>query len=344
MDYAQLAIELGSACGPSGYEDAARQLIKERLSPYVNEIKTDVMGNIIAMRRCGKQGARCLMLCAHMDEVGFVVTGHEKGYLRFECLGGVDARMLPACEMRVLTTPEPLYGVVDVMPVHALTKEEQGRPLPADKLYIDVGLTQEQAEQRVPLGTPVVYGVGVQYLGTEMLCGKSMDDRSCAAIIIKLMEALHHTELDMDICCLISTQEELGTRGAVTGVFGAEPDCAIVLDVTHAGTPDAPKHKTFKAGGGAAIGVGPNFNRRLTGAIIDTAKDCGLDYQLEVISGNSGTDAWPIQVSRSGVAAALVSLPLKYMHSPVETLKISDAENIIELLTRFITTRAGEVL
>lgn len=342
MDYAQLASELGSACGPSGYEDAAREKIAEYLSPYADEIKTDAMGNIIAMRRCGKQGARCLMLCAHMDEVGFVVTGHEKGYLRFACLGGVDARMLPACEMRVLT-PEPLYGVVDVMPVHALTKDEQGKPLPADKLFIDVGLSQEQAEQLVPPGTPVVYGGGVQRLGAEMLCGKAMDDRSCAAIIIKLMEALKGAELDMDLCCLISTQEELGTRGAVTGAYGVSPDWAIVLDVTHAETPDAPKHRTFKSGGGAAIGVGPNFNKRLTDAIIGTAKECGLEYQLEVISGNSGTDAWPIQVSRSGVAAALVSLPLKYMHSPVETLKISDVENIIELLTKFIL-RAGEVL
>ena len=342
MDYAQLAIELGSACGPSGYEDAVRELVTERLGEYTHEIKTDAMGNVIALRRCGKEGARSLLLCAHMDEVGFVVTGHEKGYLRFACLGGVDARMLPGCEMRILT-PEPLYGVVDVMPVHALTKEEQGKPLAADKLYIDVGLTQEQAVERVPLGTPAVYGGGVQRLGAEMLCGKSMDDRSCVAVIIKLMEALQNAELDMDVYCLISTQEELGTRGAVTGAYGAAPDYAIVLDVTHAETPDAPKHKTFKLGGGAAVGVGPNFNRRLTDAIIDTAKNSGLDYQLEVIAGNSGTDAWPIQVSRGGVASALVSLPLKYMHSPVETLKISDAENIIELLTKFINC-AGEVL
>lgn len=342
MDYAQLAIELGSACGPSGCEDAVREKIAEYLRPYADEIKTDAMGNIIAMRRCGRDGARTLMLCAHMDEVGFVVTGHESGYLRFSCLGGVDARMLPGCEMRILT-PEPLYGVVDVMPVHALTKAEQGKPLPADKLFIDVGLTQEESEQRVPLGASAVYGGGVQRLGEDMLCGKAMDDRSCVAIIIKLMEELCGAELDMDLCCLISTQEELGTRGAVTGAYGVSPDWAVVLDVTHAETPDAPKHKTFKSGGGAAIGVGPNFSRRLTDAIISTAKECGLDYQLEVIAGNSGTDAWPIQVSRSGVAAALVSLPLKYMHSPVETLRISDAENIIELLAKFIM-RAGEVL
>lgn len=342
MDHAQLAIQLGSALGPSGSEDAARELAAEYLRPYVDEIRTDVMGNIIALRRCGRTGARRLLLCAHMDEIGFVVTGHEKGYLRFDCLGGVDARMLPGCELRVLA-PEPLYGVVDVMPVHALTKSEQDKALPADKLYIDVGLSQEQAVERVPLGTPAVYGGGVQRLGAELLCGKSMDDRSCVAIIIKTMEALSGAEPDVDICCLISTQEELGTRGAITGAWGVQPDYAIVLDVTHGETPDAPKHKTFKLGGGAAIGVGPNFNRRLTDAIIDTAKACGLDYQLEVIAGSSGTDAWPIQVSRAGVATALVSLPLKYMHSPVETLKISDAENMTELLTQFIK-RAGEVL
>lgn len=342
MDYAQLAVQLGSAYGPSGSEDAARELAAEYLRPYVDEIETDVMGNIIALRRCGREGARRLVLCAHMDEIGFVVTGHEKGFLRFATIGGVDARMLPAAEVRVLA-PEPLYGVVGVMPVHAMTKSEQDKPVPVDKLFIDVGLSQEQALERVPLGTPAVYGGGVQRLGAEMLCGKSMDDRSCVAIIVKLMEALQGAELDLDICCLISTQEEVGVRGAITGGYSTHPDYAIVLDVTHGETPDAPKHKTFKLGGGAAIGVGPNFNRRLTDAIIDTAKHAQLDYQIEVIAGESGTDAWPIQVSREGVATALVSLPLKYMHSPVETLKISDAENIIELLTNFIK-RAGEVL
>ncbi len=250
--------------------------------------------------------------------------------------------MLPACEIRILT-PEPLYGVVDVMPVHALSREEQDKPLPADKLYIDAGLTQEQAEKTVPLGTAAVYGSGVQRRGADWLCALARDDRSCVAIIIKLMEALRGAELDVDVYCLISTQEELGTRGAVTGAYGVSPDYAVVLDVTHAETPDAPKHKTFKSGGGAAIGVGHNFNRRLTDAIIDTAKDCALPYQLEVIAGNSGTDAWPVQVSRGGVATALVSLPLKYMHSPVETLRVADAENIIGLLTKFIM-RAGEVL
>lgn len=342
MDYSQLVIELSSACGPSGYEDAVRELIKERLAPYVDETKTDAMGNLITVRRCGKSGARSIMLNAHMDEIGFVVTGYEKGCLRFAALGGVDPRMLPAAEVRILT-PEPLYGVVDVMPPHALSSEDMDKSLPIDKLYIDVGMSQEEAEKRVPLGTAVVYSAAAQPLGNGMICGKALDDRSCVAIILKVLEVLHNKPLDMDIYCLISTQEELGTRGAIVGAYGVAPDYAIALDVTHGGTPDAPKHKTLEMGKGAAIGVGPNFNRHLTEAIIDTAVERELPYQLEVAAGHSGTDAWPIQVSRQGVATALVSLPLKYMHSPVETIRVSDGESIIELLTQFLQ-RAGEVL
>lgn len=204
-------------------------------------------------------------------------------------------------------------------------------------------MTQEEAQKAVPIGTAAVFASGVQRLGNGSLCGKSMDDRACVAIIIKLMEALEGKELDYDVCCLISTQEELGMRGAKVGSFEINADYAIALDVTHGSTPDAPKHKTLEMGKGAAIGVGPNFNRVLTQAIIATAKSKNLAYQLEAVPGNSGTDAWAIQVSRSGIATALVSLPLKYMHSPIETLLISDAENIIELLTQF-AENAGEVL
>lgn len=342
MDYAQLVMELSAAAGPSGYEDAARDLIKKHLEPLCGEVRTDVMGNIIAIKRCGVPGARSVMLDAHMDEIGFIVTGHENGYLRFATLGGIDPRMLPAAEVRLLT-PEPVYGVIDVMPPHALSAEDMDKPLPADKLFIDVGMTQEQAEAAIPLGTPGVYAAGAHLIGEGSICGKSLDDRSCAAIVIKTMEQLQGQRLGVDVICLISTQEEVGVRGATAGAFGAAPDYAIALDVTHGATPDAPKHKTLEMGGGAAIGVGPNCNRRLTDEIIKTAKEEGLPYQLEVMEGCSGTDGWAIQVSGEGIATAIVSLPIKYMHSPIETMRIADGENIIKLMAQFIR-RAGEVL
>ncbi len=342
MDYAELVIELSDAAGPSGYEDKVRELISSKLEGLVHEIRQDIMGNLIAYRRCGKPNAPVIMLNAHIDEIGLMVTGHEKGCLRFGTLGGIDPRMLPACEVRILTT-EPIYGVVGVMPPHALSTEDMDKSLPIDKLYIDIGMSQEEAEAAIPIGTPAVFCSTACKLGKGSVCGKAMDDRACAALIIKTLEALKGKTLDFDLCCLFSTQEELGMRGAKAGAHGVEAKYAIVLDVTHGATPDAPKHKTLEMGKGAAIGVGPNFNRALTQKLINTANEYEIAHQLEAIPGNSGTDAWAIQVSRGGVATALVSLPLKYMHSSIETLLMSDAESIVELLARFIEN-AGEVL
>lgn len=342
MDLSELIIGLASAPGPAGFEDKAREQAAEYLAPWVDEMKVDVMGNLIAVKRCGKPGAKSLMLDAHMDEIGIIVTGYDKGFLRFSTLGGIDARMLPAREIMLLT-PEPLYGVIDVMPPHALSAEDMDKALAADKLYIDIGMSQEEAEAAVPLGTPGVFAGGAGKLGENAVSGKALDDRSCVAIIIKTMEALSRRSLDLDIYCLFSVQEEVGGRGAVTGAYGVAPDYAIALDVTFGNTPDCPRHKTVDMGKGAAIGVGPNLHRGLTNHIIATAKEKQLSYQLEVLPGNTGTNAWEIQVSREGVATALISLPLKYMHSPVELLQLSDAENIVTLLTEAIA-EAGEVL
>lgn len=342
MDLAELTIALCGAAGPAGFEDAAGEYISNAIAPFVDEVKKDIMGNIIAVKRCGKDNAPAIMLDAHMDEVGLVVTGYENGYLRFNSLGGVDSRMLPAREIMILTD-EPLYGVIDVMPPHALSSGDMSKALGVDDLYINIGMDDEQAKAAVPVGTPCVYAGGAFRLGEGSICGKSLDDRSCAAIIIKTMEELAKHELDVDIYCLFSVQEEVGLRGAVTGAFGVAPDYAIILDVTFGKTPDVPAHKCLKVGGGPAIGVGPNTNRALTGHIISKAREKGIDYQLEVLPGNSGTNAWTIQTSRLGVATALVSLPLKYMHSPVETCLISDGEGIVRLLTEFLAD-AGEVL
>lgn len=342
MELSQLIIDLCSAPGPSGFEEAAVAAARDYLAPYADEIKTDVMGSLIAVKRCGKPNAKTLMLEAHIDEIGLIVTGHEKGYLRFSTLGGVDARMLPAREVKLLT-PEPIYGVVAVMPPHALSHEDMEKALPIDKLYIDIGMSQEEAEAAVPVGTPAVFAGGVRRLGENSLCGKSLDDRACAAIIIKTMEELSHRSLCVDVCCLLSTQEEVGLRGATVGAYSVSPDYAIALDVTFGDQPDVPASKTCEMGKGAAVGVGPNFNRSLTESIINCAKAHELPYRPEVCPGSSGTDAWVIQVSRQGVATALLSLPIRYMHSPVETMRLADGEAIVTLLTEFIT-EAGEVL
>ena len=338
----EMIIELCGLAAPAGFEERAFSRVKELLSPYVDEVKTDSMGNLIAVKKCGKPNAKKLMFDAHMDEIGFIVTGIEKGFLRFSKIGGVDPRMLPAREIKVLTEP-PIFGVIDTMPPHALSDDDMDKAIGLDKLFIDIGMSEEEAKNRVPLGTPAVYASGVDEISENVICGKALDDRSCVAIIIKVMELLWDKELNADIYCLISTQEELGTRGAITGTYGINPDYAVALDVTFASTPDSKKGEALEMRKGAAIGVGPNMSRGITNSLISIAEEKNIPYQLEVMSGSSGTDGWVIQVCREGVCTGVVSLPIKYMHSPVETMDLSDADAIVNLLTEFTLKISDDV-
>ncbi len=323
---------LSAESGPSGLESSVSRRISEYIAPYADAVETDAMGNLIALRSCGVAEAPKLMLCAHMDEIGLVVTGIEEGFLCFDALGGMDARMLPAREVKVLTTP-PMLGVVATMPPHVLSAGEMDTVTPLDKLRIDVGLSQAEAEARIPLGTPVVFAGGCTPMGEHLLCGKALDDRSCAAVLVKVLELLQGKKLDVDLYLLFSTQEELGMRGAGPGTFSIAPDWAVAVDVTFARTPEIEKRKAMVLGGGAAIGRGPNMNKKLTALIERLADDAGIPWQTEVMAGSSGTDGWVIQTSRSGVATAVVSLPLRYMHSPVELIDVRDAQAVAELLT-----------
>lgn len=335
MELEELICRLSAAPGPSGREEGAVAVAAVLLRPFVDELQTDALGNLIAYRRCGLPGAPRILLDAHLDEVGLIVTGCEGGFLRFALLGGVDPRMLPAREVVVLAD-EPLPGIIGMPPVHILSAEEMDKAVEPDKLFIDAGLSAETAEARVPPGTPVVFAGSCEKLHGDVLSGKALDDRACAAVLIRVMERLKDTPLRADICCLLASQEELGMRGAAVGAFSAEPALAIALDATHARTPDAKKWETLPMGLGPAIGVGPNMNRRVTEELIALAKERRIPYQIEVLRGSSGTDAWPIQVSRGGVPTALISLPVKYMHSPVETMSLRDAQACEELVAAYI--------
>ncbi len=342
MELKELAKELCRLGGPSGFESAVYARVEEYMRPFADEIKTDPLGNFMAVKRCGRENARRVLLDAHMDEVGLIVTAVEDdGFLRFSALGGVDARMLPAREVRVLGE-RAIFGVIDTMPPHLIEPGQSDRTTDIDKLRIDVGLSREEAEKLVPPGTPAVYAGGCEEMGQNQLCGKSLDDRSCAAIIIKAFEELSSRKLNVDLCLQISTQEEItGYRGAVVATRTMAPDCAIVVDVTHARTPDG-SDVTVYGGKGPAIGVGPNMNRDMARELSALAEEKGIPYQTEVCpGGSSGTNATVIQVSCAGVATALISLPLKYMHTPVEMVWQEDMENTLRLIVEYIGGMEG---
>ena len=328
--------ELCALSGPSGFEEAVARRAKELLEPLADEITADSMGNVLALRRCGRPGARQLLLDAHLDEVGFIVTEVTEGFLKFSALGGLDERTLPGREVRVLAPDGPLYGVVACLPPHVLTAEQKEQAVEIKNLFIDLGLSQAEAEKRVPIGTPGVFEGPMFDLQGDNFVSKALDDRICAAVVLQVLENLKGEELPCDLAVMFSAQEEVGLRGAAPGAFRLAPDWCIAVDVTHARTPDAPKGETFEAGKGCTVGVGPNANRAMTKAIMDAAKEQEIPYSVEVMPRSSGTNGWAIQITRQGVATAIVSVPVKYMHSPVEAASLADAEAAADLITAFI--------
>lgn len=333
------ALERLCTCtAPSGFEGPAAAVAAELLRPLVDEVSIDRTGNVLGVRRSKTPGAPKLLLDAHLDEIGLIVTGVEDGFLRFRSIGGVDPRMLPGRELVVLTDP-PLRGLV-ACPAGG----DENKSVPLNELYVDVGLSQEEAERAVPVGTPMVYRAGCFPLGEDQMCGKSMDDRACFVTLLRAAELLRDKELDVELHILGSTREEVSGAGAVVGTWAVAPDFCVAVDVTHGKTPDGPADKTFELGGGPAIGVGPNMTRWMTERMIAKAKEHGIPYQLEIMSGHTGTNGWEMQISREGVATSVLSLPLKYMHTPVETLSLADMEGVAQLLAAFTENLGKEAV
>ena len=333
----QLHSVLGKLCrvdAPSGVEEPVVRAAAELLAPLVDEVHLTRSGSLLGVRRCGKSGAKKLLLDAHLDEIGLMVTGIENGFLRFCSIGGVDPRMLPDREVTILTTP-PIPGVVACLPPHVQKSGEGSKSIPMDEMMIDVGLSQARAQALIPLGTPIVFRGGCFPLGERRLCGKAMDDRACFAALLRAAQLLKDIPLDVDVYLLGSTQEEVTGVGAKTAAFELAPDFCVAVDVTHGDSPDASKDKTFALGGGAVIGVGPNMTRWMTRRMMDKAREKQIPYQLEVMAGHSGTNGWYFQIAREGIATAVLSLPLRYMHSPIEVLDRADVEHVAALLAAF---------
>ncbi len=341
MEIREMLTALTTLPGPSGFEGPALRQAQTLLAPLVESTRTDALGNLLGYRRSQVPDAQTVMLAAHLDEIGFMVTGHDKGYVRFCLIGGIDTRMLPNREIALCVDP-PITGVVACLPPHVQQPEDHDKSIPADELFIDVGLCEEEAPVRVPIGTQGVFTGAPFALGTKQLSGHSFDDRACFAILLRTLALLGDKPLAVHLVVCGSAQEEVGARGAKVAAFDADPDIFFAVDVTHAATPDAPKDRTFTLGGGPCIGMGPGCHRRVARELVETAKAAAIPHQIEVMEGHTGTDAWPAQVGRSGVATAVVSLPLKYMHTPIETLHLDDMENTAQLLAHFLLSlKAG---
>jgi endoglucanase len=335
---------LSEAFGPSGCEDDVRQIVVDAIADKVDEYHVDALGNVIALQKGTANPEFKVMVAAHMDEVGFMIThADESGMLHFVKVGGIDDRVLPAKVVRIGEKRIP--GVIAIKPVHLTTREERERVMSSDQLVIDIGATSKaEAEKLVTKGAYAAFDIAFEELG-ELVKGKAFDDRVGCAVLIALIE---NGPYPFSFYPVFTTMEEIGLRGARVAGYSVMPNAAFVLEGTICD--DGPKETdttpTTEVGKGPAISMMDRSviaDRRLVRLIVDTAQAEGIPYQFKRrVSG--GTDAGAIHLARTGVPAVPVSVPSRYIHSPVSMLSKSDFENTVKLMTSVLQRLTPDVV
>ena len=343
MTLADKIKKLTNAYGVSGDEFRVAKIAAEMMAPYCDRVDIDDFGNVLGYRDCGIPGAKTVMLDAHIDQIGFLITEvTEEGFLRFTTVGGVDQRMLLGSELTVLTKKGPILGIVAAIPPHLQKAGDDKKSVPIPEMVVDIGMTGEQAKKGVRGGDYMAFANDAMELQGDALCGKAFDDRACLVCLLHAMELLQGKPLAVNVVVSASTKEETGFQGGISAGFKVQPDYAIAVDVTHARTGDAPQ-VIVKLGDGPNVDMGSNSNPKFAKRVIEVARAKQIPHIVPSCPAGSGTNAWPIQMQGQGVTTLVVSLPLKYMHSPVEMLRMSDVKNVGKLLAAFIETFDGRL-
>ncbi len=317
---------------PSGYETPVADLLRDEWAALVDEFASDRLGSLIGIKR-GHSGGRKIMLAAHMDEIGLMVREIVDGFVYVHRISGIDPRVMLA--QPVLVHGERvLPGVIATMPPHMLTTSDTKRYPPIDALVVDLGLPAGEVEQIVQIGDLVTMDAPMIDLKGRLAASKAMDDRACIAVITTCLELLGGMRHEWDVYAAATVQEEVGLRGATTAANHIMPDCAIALDVGFAEQPGV--SDGARLGGGPQLGIGANFHPKMVKRLQEIADYHDISWQPDIMPARTGTDAWAIQVAREGVPTALLSIPLRNMHSPVETLDLKDIERCGRLLAHFI--------
>jgi putative aminopeptidase FrvX len=315
-----------------GEESNLHDLIKKEISTYADEVKSLKTGSIFAIK-LGSPGKCSIMLDAHIDEVGGIISGiTENGFLRFQS-EFIDEKILPGLIVEI-NGKQKIKGIIGIKPPHLETKEEQKKAIPIKELYIDCGLNKKEIEENVSIGDSVTFLPSFTQLN-GLVSNKALDDRIGAYIIIEMFKRLKKINHIMNVIGHFSSQEEFSTLGAITSTYVLKPDFAIAIDVTHATSPYVSEREGFEFGKGPAIFVGPITDRVINKKLFDTANKYGIPLQKEV-GVATGTDATYIQTVEKGVPVGVVSIPLRYMHTPVEVSDPQDIEKAINLLSLFI--------
>jgi len=342
----QFLRQLVKAPSPSGFEQPVQKIVREQMAKFADEVKTDVHGNVIAVKNPG--GSPRLMLAGHCDEIGFMIRYIDKaGFIFFSSIGGVDAHIVPGKRVKIHTRNGPILGAVGKKPIHIMEQEEKKKVVKLSEQWIDIGVKdKKEAEKLVSIGDPITFSEGLERLQGELVISRGFDDKMGTFVVCEVLRDIADKPLEAAVFATSTVQEEVGLRGARTAAYFINPQVGIAVDVgiaTDFPGVDKKKEGDIRVGEGAILYRGANINPKVEELLITTAQEEHIPYQLSGEAKATPTDANVIQISRAGVAAGLVSVPLRYLHSPVEVLSLRDLENVVKLLSVFTQRVNGKM-
>ncbi len=323
---------------PSGYEQPVQRLVREYVSGFADEVTTDLHGNVIA---CCNPGAKLrVMFAGHADQIGLLVTHiNDEGFIYTNTIGGWDPQQLIGQRMTIYTANGPVPAVIARKPIHLLDQDERKQVVKTKELWLDIGAKKkEEATEVVRVGDPITLELGYQEMRNGLANSPGMDDKSGLWVCLEGLRRAKSSALEVSLYAVATVQEEIGLRGATTSAYGVNPQVGIAVDVTHATdcpTIDKNQEGDVKLGGGPVIYRGPNMNPVVVEHLREAADNGDIKCQWAASGRGTGTDANAIQLSRAGVAAGLVSVPNRYMHSAVEMISLEDLDACADLLARF---------
>ena len=324
---------------PSGFEVPAQNVVRARMRLFADDVKTDVHGNVIGA--LNPKGSPVVMVSGHVDEIGLMVTHIDaNGYLFFAAIGGWDPAIVVGQRVIVLSENREIPGVIGRKPIHLMDSSERAKEIKFDDLWIDIGASsRKDAEKVVAVGNPVVIKPDYIELRNGLAASRAFDDRIGAWVVSEVLRLLKGRRIKAALFAVSTVQEEIGLRGAVTSAFNVHPHVGIAVDVGFTSdfpSGDPKRVGDIKIGKGPILHVGPNINPALGRMLCLTAKRARIPFQMQAEPRGTGTDANAMQLARGGCAAALVSIPNRYMHSPVEVVSLADVEQSARLVAETV--------
>lgn len=325
---------------PTGFEQPVQRLVRQRMKRYADSIETDLHGNVIVA--LNPKADRKVMLAGHCDQIGLMVRHiSNEGFIYVSALGGIDVGVLHGARVTIHAEKGPVTGIVGRKPIHAQSSDERDKTKnDIEKIWIDIGAkNKKEAEKRVALGDCATFELGVIEMGNGLICAPGLDDKVGLFVAMETLRVCSSKKLNVGLYAVSTVQEEVGLRGAATSAFGISPEVGIAIDVTHA--TDNPGHENTKAapcklGEGPTITSGPNTNPVVGKLLREAAKKTKTPFQPAPSARPLGNDANSIQISGSGVAAASIGIPNRYMHSQVEVCSYADLEGAVKILASFV--------